>query len=453
MGNKQYSTDLLLSGLEEISSYDSVANLYHQFPDNEAVAVKMANAITDQPFLEQDRDLLFNIVDRFQLDLEKYRIVDQSASKKKSSYTIAVLLPFMIKDLETNRSTVRNQFVIDLYQGMLLGVKELKSLDIKLNVVAYDTESKESKIKQILAKPEMQHVDLIYGPLYPNPVKLTNQFSYDYKINMFNPLSSNSKVIGNNPYSFLYYPTYETLSEKSAEFALSKIKNHNGYVVFGRESKDSLMANSFINEMNENGDSTITTISVEESNSKKIIQILTDGVEVELEPGQNSRNNTMKLFKIPRDSIGYIFVASESSPYAASVITSMETREDTTLLLGNESWLNSQIINYEALERLNAYIFAPTYLDKTTSSYKYFESKYEDKYNSPPSLNSCIGYETILLLGKLLSRYGDHFQNDFTNQSMDGYLFGKYQLNNRNDNQHIPIVKFEDSELILYNGD
>ena len=202
--------------------------------------------------------------------------------------------------------------------------------------------------------------------------------------------------------------------------------------------------------MKEAGDSTITTLCVAEDNLKKIIQILTEGTEVELDMDEGQRANTATIYKIARDSIGYIYVASENSAYATSVITAMETRGDTTLLIGNESWLNSQVVNYEALERLNAYIFAPTYLDKSTSSYKYFESKYKEKFNCPPSANACIGFETIMLLGKLLNKYGDHFQNDFDDETIEGYLFGKYTLNKRNDNQSIPIVKFEDSELHLY---
>ena len=74
------------------------------------------------------------------------------------------------------------------------------------------------------------------------------------------------------------------------------------------------------------------------------------------------------LYKIPRDSIGYIYIATESPAYPASVITAMETRGDTTLLVGNESWLNNQIISYKALERLDAYLLAPTFLDKSTNS-------------------------------------------------------------------------------------
>src|SRR5690606_26348914 len=99
--------------------------------------------------------------------------------------------------LMNNRSAVRNQFVIDLYQGMMLAQEELKAMSIKVNLLAYDTKHDEKTTRKILELPELQHVDLIYGPLYPQPVKLASQFSYDYKINIFNPLSANQQVVGN----------------------------------------------------------------------------------------------------------------------------------------------------------------------------------------------------------------------------------------------------------------
>ncbi len=451
--NNDYASKILLAELEKIDSYDSIESLYQQYPDNKSIGITMAGAITKQPLLDQNRDLLYKLIKEYDLDEGSFKVVDVAESKKKSSYTVAIMLPFMINELQNNRGNVRNQFVIDLYQGVLLGVNLLKTLGIKVDVLVYDTENNTSKVRQILSKPELQHVDLIYGPLYPGPVKMTNEFSFKYKINMFNPLSSNSQIIGNNPYSFLYKPTYETQGKQVAEYIIKNVdkKDKIGFVFYGREQRDSLMAKSFMQTMYEAGDSTFNSMSVPENQSKRIIQFLTESTEVEEMEDEENRDFEMpELLKIGRDSIAFIYVASEQPAYAASTITALETRGDTTVLLGKESWLNSQIISYDALERLNALIFAPTYLDKNSSPYKFFESMYKETYNSLPSLNACLGYETIILLGKLMNKYGNHFQNEFDDKTMEGYLFGDYVLQRNNDNQNIPIVKFKGAELVRY---
>ena len=442
-----YGTELLLSGLEKQQSFDSIQNLFEKYPNNKAVAIRMANAIASQPLLEQDKDLLYSIVEKYNLDTEKYRLIEISDSEKKKSYTVAVMLPLMLQDLQSNRANIRNQFVIDLYQGFMLGRDELKSMGIQLNVVSYDTEKSITKVKQLLSKPELQHVDLIYGPLYPGPVKLTNQFSFDYKINMFNPLSSNSQVIGNNPYSFLYMPSYETIGAYAARIVNKKAPKKNGFVFYGEDEKDSIMALNFKKKMLEEGDSAITLFKIGDANSKKIIQILTDGTEVELGVDENNAVTKANMFKIPKDSLGFVFVASENASLAASTISALETREDSIFFIGHEKWLSSQIVSFDALERLNCHLLAPGYIDKQTSQYKYFENAFKEKYHTLPTFNACLGYETAIILGRLMQKYGNHFQFEYDDASVKTELGDKYLLNHENDNQFIPIIRFEDSEL------
>ncbi len=449
--SKEFATNLILAEIIKIDSINKVEELYNKYPDNKAVAIHMANTIAKQPLLEQDKDLLFSIVNKYNLDTEKYRLIDVSQSEKKSTYSIAILLPFMLEDLEQNRSNIRNQFIIDLYEGFMMGVEEMKSMGIRLNTFAYDTEKSVGKVRQILDKPELQHMDLIYGPLYPGPVKLTNQFSFDYKINMFNPLSGNSLVIGNNPYSFLYMPTYETQGKFAAKLVASKAGKRSGFVIYGEDERDSVMAFNFRKAMFEKGDSAISLFKIQEVNSKRIIQLLTEGTEVEVDMDENDNVSTLNLFKIPKDSLGFVFVASERPSLAASTITALETREDSTFFIGMEKWLSSQIVSYEALERLNCYLLAPAYLDKEKSQYKYFETAYKEKFNTLPSINACLGYETSMVIGRLLQKYGNHFQNKFNDESIKSELFQKYVLKHNNDNQNISVIKFQDSELINTN--
>ncbi len=448
-----FANELLLSRLIKTDSYDSLHALYQKHPDNKPVAISLATAIAKKPLPEQDRNLLFELIEKHNLSDEKYGLVEIEKSEKKNSYNIAVLLPFMKSDLMNNRSAIRNQFVIDLYQGMLLAQEELKAMSIKVNLLAYDTKHDEKTTRKILELPELQHVDLIYGPLYPQPVKLASQFSYDYKINIFNPLSANQQVVGNNPYSFLYMPTNETQGRYCAEYLIqNQIAKKTGFVFYGSEEKDSVLAYNFASTFYENGDSSLVLMEIEESRSKKIIEILTEGTKVEIEPPSGNRPaKTKMLYKIPRDSIGFVFIASESPAIASSAITALETREDTVALIGKENWLNSQIISYDALERLNAILIAPTHIHVESDAYRYFKTIYQEKFNALPSKNACIGYETTLLLGKLLSRYGTHFENEFDNKIIRGGVLSHYKLNRKNDNQYVPLVQFKDSELHLLN--
>lgn len=446
---KDYAYKNLQAELAKITSYDSLYNLYEQYPDDPEFAKNLAQAISKQPVASQNKTLLLELIRKFNLDVEKLDLLETTESIKKEAYNLAVLLPFMNKELAEDRNDIRNQFVIDIYQGVLLGQEELKTMGINLNIFSYDTEKDKQKTEQLLSLPELQHMDMIYGPLYPFPVLLTNRFSHTYAINMFNPLSANKQVIGNNPYSFLYMPTYETQGKKCAEYVLKNVPKKNGFIFYGTNEKDSVLAHSFAKTFYQAGDSALVLKKIKETNAKKIIEILTAGEEIELEPGDPSA--TTMFYDIPKDSLGFIFIASESIALASNAISAMETRADSTILIGMESWLNSQIISYDALERLRAILIAPTFIDYNSNAYQYFETIYKEKYHTLPGNNACIGYETVILLGKLLHQYGNHFENDFDTESIRGSLFQKYTLNRKNSNQYVPLIRFSDLELKLLN--
>src|SRR5690606_12814063 len=111
---------------------------------------------------------------------------------------------------------------------------------------------------------------------------------------------------------FLYMPTYETQGRVCAEYVLKNIKNQDGIVFYGTDERDSIMAHSFARVFYEAGDSSLVLRKIEENKSKKIIQILTQEVEIELDPETSThpaKKDTV-LFKIPKDSLGFVFVAS-----------------------------------------------------------------------------------------------------------------------------------------------
>ena len=115
---------------------------------------------------------------------------------------------------------------------------------------------------------------------------------------------------------------------------------------------------------------------------------------------------------IQPDSIGHIFIASDRSPLVANTITALETRGDSIVLVGMEQWLRSNVLPFEALERLNTLMIAPNYFDKTSDRVKQIEDQYRTQYNTLPSDNALIGYETMIIMGKLMNRFGNLFQYD-----------------------------------------
>jgi hypothetical protein len=67
-------------------------------------------------------------------------------------YSISVLFPFVVNTLDPTPNRKRNQFVLDLYEGMKLAADTLAKQGIKLSLRAYDTERNIEKLKKILER-------------------------------------------------------------------------------------------------------------------------------------------------------------------------------------------------------------------------------------------------------------------------------------------------------------
>jgi hypothetical protein len=153
------------------------------------------------------------------------------------------------------------------------------------------------------------------------------------------------------------------------------------------------------------------------------------------------------------NEIGQVFIASEDAPLAANTITALETRGDSILLVGLEEWLDSRVITMEALERLNAHLIAPRFIDKKSDKYQQLKAVYEENEVRLPGENKLIGYELMMTMGKLLYRWGNHFQFERDAQNfIPGTYCQGYMLDENNSNQYVQIIRFRDSELIVTNS-
>ena len=457
--------DKLFQNYLQAQTFEDLSQLINRYPSNKLIAEALASKISEQPLFEQDRELLENIVSVYELDESTYYPEMMLKSEKKDHYQVAVLLPFMMKDLKRSSGKISNQFVVDLYEGIRMAQKSLSNRGIEIKLHAYDTQNDAFKTRSILEKPEMEHMDLIIGPLYPTPVRLVSQFAYDHKINMINPLSSNSKIIQDNPFAFLFMPSNETLGKKTAEFVSEKFENKNAMIFYGPEEKDSLMAFNYIQTIEEHGFNVKHVEEIAPDNAKRILDILTSAITVEYTPEEldsimrydrNRRGNLKleekQLLLISENSIGHILVASDEAPLAANSITAISTRGDSIVLIGQSQWLNSRVITLEAIEHLNIHLIAPGFIKKNTERYDQFNTVYNELNNRPAPKNVLLGYEIMTNLGKLLNRYGIYFQiENNANRFQRGELCEGFFLDGSNNNQYVPLIKFEEAELIIAN--
>ncbi|WP_460504361.1 ABC transporter substrate-binding protein, partial [Hymenobacter agri] len=175
-------------------------------------------------YTDADRPQLDDLITRFSLDRARYTPRPRPVSVKKSSYNVAVLLPFELTDpsWQTQR---KNQFVTDLYAGLRLAQDSLQRAGRTIQLYAYDTGADTLTLKQTLALPELAGMDLLIGPIYKSGAKLLSRYAQEHQIVCVNPLSQDGDLVLDNPWHYLYAPSAATQGRTAAQFAAGAFGN------------------------------------------------------------------------------------------------------------------------------------------------------------------------------------------------------------------------------------
>jgi len=447
--------------LDELS-YEKLNSMLSDYPSDAQVAQAVCDKIVEMPFNLQDRELLENLVSVFELDKTKYRVDDQLKNVKKDRYHIAVMLPFMLDELKTNPRRVSNEFVLELYEGLLLGISDLKSQGIDVKLHLYDTRRDSSYTANLAQLDELKHMDLIVGPLYPGPVQVISDFAFRNQINMINPLSSNSEIVTNHPFAFLFNPSDEMAAKKLADYASNAITNKNLMIFHGLTNRDSATAIAYKTEIESLGFTVNYMEGIDKDNGRKILDILTNTRTIEIEesvPDQplkqsnlqgNLRISEMSFLTIKTDSIGHIFIASNEPSIITNAVTGMATRGDTIRIVGTEKWLDHRVISLEGLDRERAILSAPTFFYKERPKYESLITACKETFKTYPTKNFFIGFELMMTTGKLLKKHGTLFQYDPTyKQAIPGEISGGVLYGDENCNEVVPVATFTIGDIVL----
>ncbi|MCK6618811.1 MAG: hypothetical protein L6Q51_14325 [Cyclobacteriaceae bacterium] len=429
-----------------VTDAEALKRMHDNYPNDEIVGERLARVLAGSNHPE-DKALLDKLLIKFRL--KKSDFVDEvPPTVHKEIYSVSVLFPFLINTLEPTPQRKRNQFVLDLYEGMMLAVDTLAKQGVKISLRAYDTERNAEKIKELLTKEEVRNTDLIVGPLFQEENKLVQEFSRVNRINLFNPVSNNFDLVKDNPYGYLFQPSLESLGSNSAEFLNTyKLKNKKCIVFFGETRRDSVLAMSFLNRAATTQLNIMQIERVTRAESGKIMSILAT-------PTEFDEFKYPKQFSLPKDSLGCVFVASDDPLIYTKVISSVEARKDSVTIVGSEAWLDQTAVDFEKYQQLGIVLFASNYTAVTNPAYQAFQRKFIRTHGrvsttNPYSDYAKLGYDFMLFIGNLLHKYGVYFQEALAHQKFAGYLTEGYDFQQARDNQLVPFVQFRSGELIL----
>ncbi len=435
--------------IASIEDVETLKAMHENYPEDEIIGEKLVRELSKNLTRMNDQELLEGIINKLKLKKSDF-INETPASVHKDVYSVSVLFPFVVNMLDLTPTRKRNQFVLDLYEGMKLAVDTLAKQGTKISLRAYDTERNQEKIKRILETKELRNTDLIVGPLFQEENKLVQEFSSVNQINVFNPISNNTDLIRSNFYGFLFQPGFEALGEQAAQFLIDQDSTRKCMVFYGESKRDSTLAASFVKRASKSGLKILRTERVTKENSGKIIDILAT-------PTEFDEFKYPIQFTLPKDSLDCIFVASDDPLVYTKVISSVETRSDSVTIVGSENWLDQSAVDYEKYQSLNIILTGSNFSAINNKWYQAFQRKFIRTHGRISSTSAYtnyakLGYDFMLFVGNALKKHGVYFQEALKKEKrVPGYLTEGYDFQNSRDNQYVPFIQFERGKLVVVN--
>ncbi len=304
--------------------------------------------------------------------------------------TVALLLPFDVEathranlitkviDEDTVQVTRENLILsprsrtfIEFYEGALMAMDSLKKIGVNIHLLTYDTAPDSNKVKEILAKPEMQLVDLIIGPAYASNLKLVSEFSKQKQIQMVSPLSNINEEMDDNPLLFQVNPSDTLLYEQYADY-ITNINPQERIIV--------------IKSAKASSDEEFLAKTIKDKLYLKQMQkgLMPDYKEIIF--SEQDIQGVAALMK--KDERNIVIVPSSKEADVSKIVTTLkgvkETSDCQIKLVGFNNWLRFQTIDPVDIYMLDTEIITAQALDYDNKEVNDFILKYRQWYHTEP---------------------------------------------------------------------
>lgn len=292
--------------------------------------------------------------------------------------------------------------MLEYYQGFLLAVDSLKRTGASIDLYTYDSGSTVASVNSILAKPEMQQMDVIFGPLYTEQIKPMADFASKHHIRLVIPFTSRDNTVYRNPdiyqintpQSYLYSEVYEHFVRQFPRAHVIFINTTTG----AEEKADFIkgfreeLTNKKLSFTNLSEDATAEQMKEALQKDKSNIFVPTSG------------SNTVLIKALPQ-----LTAMVNDSLYKEKVNAEVH-------LFGYPEWQTYTKDHLSAFFELDTYFYTSFYTNNLLAAPRSFNSSFrrwygkdmEDRYPK----YGMLGFDTGFFFLKGLAQYGSGLENN-----------------------------------------
>ncbi|HLO44275.1 MAG TPA: ABC transporter substrate-binding protein [Leadbetterella sp.] len=410
--------EMLNKYIPKIKSISTLKELYFKFPTQEILAKNLVEKIQANRYNSKDdleiSDMLTN---RFKFKEaanknKKSSSSTQNTSKESiASLDFGVLLPYNLNDV-TN-SIASNKYTYELYAGMEIATEQLKNQGIEVKLHSFDVKKSKYDFEILEKRDGFKNLDLIVGPLYPDPNAEAVEFAVNNKIVQVHPLSNNLSLLKDGNSIFLLQPSHLLQSKKTLEYVAGLNHKKTVSIYFGNAKKDSLFANIYREEALKKG-YTITTFKKFSGNLQKL-----------------------------SPETGHVFLAADNNQGVKFLQSVSYSKINTEIICTAASFAWDKISGSTFTE--NVSLIYPEYVAKDKEQVRLFEKSFLEKMAAPPSYYAYAGYDLVLYFSRMMKDGKDIFKlNIESGEYTDDYLLSGFDFRGKTkENLIVPIVKYK----------
>lgn len=371
----------------------------------------------------------------------------------KEVYNIAIMLPFALDgrfmygyDFENPKNTpYRSLLALEMYEGMLVALRDLEQMGMKLKVNVYDTKNDETVVQNLLNKPEMKTMDLIIGPLFSKSLAVVAPFAKENRIFVVSPLLPKVELQQPNPYYINATATVETHGEAIALFAKEKYPNSR-VLIIKREDEGEKALSQVIQQKYKSLPPTKGELPMIE-----VVSLANLSSHLSLKDTNIVVVPTFNKFHIKTAAA----TLSGLAPSYPIITVGMPTWFELV-----QSFEEDKV--YNQLANINYHYTSSFFIDKETEQAERFRKRVKDRFNVPATEYTYKGYDLMLYLGKMLANYGMSFAqylDEYNATIFEGNYKFEPELIDENgrkkqsnieyyENKSVPVIRFKDNKFI-----
>jgi LysM repeat protein len=296
---------------------------------------------------------------------------------RKKNYKIAVLLPFFLDDIKND--TLPNKDFINVVSGLstdfLMGF-ELALDSLEVNGVSsifkvYDTKNDSSHVASILDSLIIQGVDLVVGPFFPERIAEVASWSYDNKVKMICPVSTNTAVLKGNPFVDIAISSDFTLIEALAKYTISNRGEAKVVLVNPNNDSDKLLYDHYRE----------TYLSNVQEESENLVEA------------------SLKDFKIHIQKTGQTILVFPSTDegnsleFVSDLMSYTDNRNKSVKIFSTKEWLSFENMKGSYMNKFEVHFAAPNDFNFKDSSILEVARDYREVYNTDLTKISALGFD------------------------------------------------------------